>query len=75
MKVRKAQKLRDVLLIVGSIIMLCSYFYKYLMIIGIVIASSCLIPHFLYNKCPNCGKQLTTRTESKYCPHCGKQID
>lgn len=75
MKVRDAQKLRDMLLIIGTVMMLSSYFYKPLFVPGIVVACACLIPHFLYNKCPNCGKQLTTRTESKFCPHCGKKID
>ena len=74
MKIRKAQKLRNTLLIVGTIIMLCAYIYEPLLVIGGIIACSCLIPHFLYNKCPHCGKQLGNN-ESKYCQHCGKALD
>ena len=74
MKVRDAQKLRDMLLIFGFIIMLAAYLYKPLFIIGVIVAFSCLIPHFLYNKCPHCGKQLG-RNEGKFCQHCGGKID
>lgn len=74
MKVRKAQKLRDILAIAGIIIMLGGYVYDPLLIFGGVVAFSCLVPHFLYNKCPYCGKQLG-RNEGKYCQHCGKGID
>lgn len=74
MKVRKAQKLRDILAIAGIIIMLGGYIYDPLLIVGGAVAFSCLVPHFLYNKCPHCGKQLG-RNEEKYCQHCGKGID
>lgn len=74
MKAKKAQRLRDVLAFVGIIIMLCGYIYEPLLIIGGVVAFSCLIPHFMYNKCPHCGKQLG-RNEGKCCQHCGKEID
>jgi len=74
MKVKIAQRLRDVLAFVGIIIALCGYIYEPLLIIGGVVAFSCLIPHFLYNKCPHCGKQLG-RNEGKCCHHCGKEID
>ena len=74
MKVRKAQKLRDALLIAGTVIMLLAYYYEPLLCVGAVVAWSCLIPHFLYNKCPHCGKQLG-RNEEKYCQFCGAKID
>lgn len=74
MKVRTAQKVRNTLLIVGFVIMLGAYLYEPLWIIGILVACSCLIPHFLYNKCPHCGKQLGNN-ESKFCQHCGKALD
>ena len=74
MPVRKAQKLRDALLIVGFITMLSAYIYEPLAVVGAVVAFSCLIPHFLFNKCPHCGKQLG-RNESKFCQFCGKPID
>lgn len=75
MKVRDAQKLRDYLLIIGSVIMLlgCIWgeaFFK----VGVVVSFFCFIPHFLYNKCPHCKKQLG-RNEGKYCQHCGKELD
>ena len=74
MSVRKAQKLRNALLIGGSIIMLLGYIYTPLVVIGMLVLFSCLIPHFLFNKCPHCGKQLG-RNEAKFCQFCGKPID
>ena len=74
MKSKKAQKLRDILAIVGIGIMLCGYIYEPLLIVGMIVTFSCFVPHFLYNKCPHCGKQLG-RNEGKYCQHCGKELD
>ena len=74
MNVRKAQRLRNMLLLIGIFMMLGSYFYEALMVSGIVGASACLIPHFLFSKCPHCGKQLGNN-EAKCCQHCGKEID
>ena len=74
MKAKQAQKLRDLLAIAGIIIMLCGYIYEPLLIVGGVVACSCFIPHFLYNKCPYCKKQLG-RNEGKYCQHCGKELE
>ena len=74
MNVRKAQKLRNALLLIGIVIMLAAYIYEPLMIVGIIVAFSCLIPHFLFNKCPHCGNQLG-RNEGNYCQHCGKSLD
>ena len=52
MNVRDAQNLRNKLFIIGGLIMLSGYLYSPLMIIGIVVMFSGLIPHFRYNKCP-----------------------
>ena len=74
MDVRKAQKLRNTLLIIGFIVMLAAYVWEPLMVIGAIVAVSCLIPHFLYNKCPHCGKQLG-KNEADFCQFCGGKID
>ena len=74
MNLRKAQKLRNILLLVGFVIMLCAYIYTPLFVIGALVTCSCLIPHFLYNRCPHCGKQLGNN-EGKYCQHCGSELD
>lgn len=74
MNPRKACRLRDTLLIVGFIIMLAAYIYEPLIVIGAIVSFSCFIPHFLYNRCPHCGRQLG-RNEAVYCQHCGKPID
>ena len=74
MNVRKAQKLRNCLLLTGGVIMLGAYIYEPLLVLGAVVACACLIPHFLFNKCPHCGKQLGNQ-ETPYCQHCGKKLD
>lgn len=74
MKVRNAQKLRDTLMIVGIAIMLAGSIHVALSIIGAVVAFSGLVPHFLYNKCPHCKKQLG-RNDGNFCQHCGGRID
>lgn len=74
MRVREAQKLRDTLLVIGFVIMMAAYIYEPLIIIGAIVAFSCLIPDYLYNKCPHCGKRLG-RNEAMYCQHCGGRID
>ena len=74
MNVRKAQKLRNMLLLIGTFMMLGSCFYEPLMVSGGIVAVSCLIPHFLFNKCPHCGRQLGNN-EKDYCQHCGERIE
>lgn len=74
MNVRKVQKLRNMLLVIGTVMMLGSYFYEPMMVSGCIVACSCLVPHFLYNKCPHCGKQLGNN-EGRYCQHCGRKLD
>ena len=73
MKVRDARNLRDILFILGFIVMLGAYIYEPLLTVGAVVMLSGLIPHFLYNKCPHCGKQLG-RSDGKFCQHCGKKL-
>lgn len=74
MAVKNARKLRDTLLLVGFVVMLSAYVYEPLFIVGLIVAFSCLIPHFLFNKCPHCGKQLG-RNEGGFCQFCGKRFD
>ena len=74
MNVRKAQRLRDMLLLIGFFMMLGSYIYEPLFVPGMIVALSCLIPHFLWNKCPRCGRQLG-RNEGEFCQFCGEKID
>ena len=74
MSLRKAQKLRNTLLIAGFFIMLLGYYSNVIGIIGVIVSFSSLIPHFLYNKCPHCGKQLG-RNEGKFCQFCGRPLD
>ena len=74
MSVKKVQKLRNALLIAGGVIMLAGCLWKPLLTVGVIVAFSCLIPHFLFNKCPHCGKQLG-RNEGDFCQFCGKPLD
>ncbi|MEL3909154.1 MAG: hypothetical protein P1P64_09155 [Treponemataceae bacterium] len=74
MTVKKARKIRDISIFAGLITMLSAYFYEPLFYVGIVIALSGLIPHFLYNKCPHCGKQLG-RNEGDFCQFCGRRTE
>ena len=74
MKLRKAQKLRNTLLIVGFFIMLLGYYSNVIGVIGVIVSVSSLIPHFLYNKCPHCGKQLGGN-EGEFCQFCGRPLD
>ena len=77
MKPEQAQRLRDILLIAGFLVMLSAYLFgDALLWVGMILSLSCLIPHFLYNKCPHCGHQLRPWThKNPYCPFCGKRID
>ena len=77
MKPEQAQRLRDILLMLGALIMFSSYLFgEALLWVGIVVTFSGLIPHFLYNKCPHCGHQLRPWThKTPYCPFCGKRVD
>ncbi len=74
MKARDAQKLRDMLMLTGFVIMLGAYIWEPLLLVGVVVAFSCIIPDFLYNKCPHCGRRLG-RNEGRFCQHCGGRID
>ena len=74
MSLKKARKLRDTLMILGIVIILLANLWTPLMFIGFAVALSCLIPDFLYNKCPHCQKHLG-RSIGSFCPHCGEKID
>jgi rRNA maturation endonuclease Nob1 len=44
-----------------------------LFFVALAVTFSALIPHFLYNKCPRCKKQLG-RNEGDFCQFCGQKI-
>ena len=77
MKPQPAQRLRDILLLLGTLVMFSSYLFGDMLLwVGMVIAFSSLIPHFLFNKCPHCGHQLRPWTQrNPYCPFSGKRVD
>ena len=74
MTVKRARKVRDALLISGFVIMLLALIWEPFLYIGGTVTFSCLIPHFLFNKCPRCGKQLG-RSGGAFCPFCGRSLD
>ena len=74
MNYRKAGKLRDALLVVGFVTMLAAYIWEPLFIVGALIAVSSLIPHFLFYKCPHCGKNLG-RDGGDFCRFCGAFLE
>ena len=74
MTVRQARKVRDGLMIAGFFVMLGAYVYEPLMVVGALVMFSGLVPHFLFNRCPHCGKQLG-RNEGVFCQFCGKKIE
>ena len=74
MKVKHARMLRDALMIIGVLVMLLSALYEPLLMIGGIIACSCLIPHFLFNRCPHCGRQLGNHN-GDHCQFCGMKIE
>lgn len=75
MKVKHARILTLTILIIGFIIiMLGSYLYEPLLIVGAIVTVSSLIPHFLYNKCPHCGRHLG-RNRGRFCQYCRKEVE
>lgn len=74
MKVRTVQKLRDIFLLVGIIIMLCHGIFAPFFVIGGIITLIGFVMHFCYNKCPYCRRQLG-RNNGAYCQHCGHALD
>ena len=58
MKPKQAGKCRDVLMIAGVVVMLLGCIHKAFLVAGLCIAASCLLPHFLFYRCPHCGKLL-----------------
>ena len=73
MTVKKARKTRDTLMIVGFLIALLAYIWEPMIYVGAVTMFSSFIPHFLYNKCPHCGRQLG-RNEGDFCQFCGEKL-
>ena len=74
MKLRKARELRDILMLIGIVIMLLGHNSDALLVVGLIVTFSGLIPHFRYNKCPHCGRQLGLN-EEKFCQFCGRPLD
>ena len=50
MTVKQARKVRDALMIGGTIIVLLAYFWEPFVCVGVIVGLSGLIPHFLYNR-------------------------
>ena len=73
MPVHKARKLRDGLFIAGAIVMLLGCSWEPILYLGVIVTFSCLIPHFLWNRCPHCRKQLG-RNDGDYCQFCGRNL-
>lgn len=74
MDYKDARILRDILMVLGFVVMLAGYLYTPLTFIGAIVMISCLIPDFLYNRCPHCKKRLG-RNGGTFCQHCGRKID
>lgn len=74
MKPKKARELTNTLLMTGIVVMLLGYVNEIFLMIGAIVACSCLLPHFIFYKCPHCGRHLG-RNEGEFCQYCGKQID
>ena len=69
-----ARTLRDILMIVGFVVMIAGYLYAPLTYIGTIVMISCLIPDYLYNRCPHCQKRLG-RNCGPFCQHCGEKLE
>lgn len=74
MKVSTARNLKDILLLVGIILMFCREIYAPFLIVGGIITLFGFIVHFRYNKCPYCKRQLG-RADGDYCQYCGHALD
>ena len=62
------------LFLAGVVITLLGYGNETVFNAGMIVSSAALIPVFLFNKCPHCGRWLD-RSSGKFCPHCGKPLD
>lgn len=74
MKPKQARKCRNMLVMVGVVVMLMGYFHQAFLAIGAFISFSSFIPDLWYNRCPHCGR-LLGRNEGDYCQYCGGHID
>ena len=68
-----ARFLTTLILILGILIMLFSVYRESLLYIGAAVIFSSLIPEFLFNKCPHCGKYLG-KNYGRFCQFCGKSL-
>lgn len=68
-----ARFLTALLLILGILIMVFSVYRESLRYIGAAVVFSCLIPEFLFNKCPHCGRYLG-KNSGRFCQFCGKPL-
>ena len=71
---QNSSKVSAVLALLGVAIMLCSVANETLFVVGAVVASTCFIPHFLFNRCPHCRK-LLGNNGAEHCQYCGKPIE
>lgn len=62
------------LFLAGVVITLLGYGNETVFNVGMIVSSAALIPVFLFNKCPHCGRWLG-RSSGKFCPHCGRPLD
>ena len=75
MSVRKSRIVRDVLFVIGFIIMMLGEPFGWgCFIVGAIVFFSGLIPHVLYNRCPHCGKSCG-HSSGNYCQFCGKKLE
>ena len=74
MPVKKARKLRDTLLITGVVIALMGQLWNVLGFLGFALMILLLIPQFLWNKCPRCGKHFGKEGRD-FCQYCGKPLE
>ena len=74
MKLRSARRLRDGLFTAGLAILLLAYVWPPLCAIGAGIACAGLILHFLFCRCPYCGREVV-RNRGDFCKFCGKPLE
>lgn len=74
-KPKTARKIVWCLLSIGAIIgLIGSYSSDILFVIGIVLMICAILTHFIFYRCPHCGRFLD-RSTGEFCPCCGKEID
>lgn len=73
MNVKKARRIRDILFIIGIIIMLFGLMSEMFLIIGGLVMVLGLIFHLAFNRCPHCGKYLG-KENGMFCESCGSNV-